>query len=441
MDIASFLGRLHPVVVHLPIGILLMAAAFDVVSYYPKFRHLRQAVAPALLAGFLSSVVACAFGYLLSLRGAYDDELLVSHRNAGIILAIASGVWWALASGYLSRFAPESRRSTTVFGFLVVAVLSFTGHQGGSLTHGSDYLSFDDPEKPKRPKPATVADALVFDDVVLPILERKCESCHRRGKRKGELIVSSYEDLMTGGKDGVVVVAGNLSKSELYRRITLDSNHKDFMPADGKKPLTNEETDVIKWWIETAQAANAVKFATIKGNEQLLPVVASLIGLDAAGSAGVEFINARQPNPDIPLSIDLAAVENLRKRGMMVRVMLHAPVMLDVTLPAGSGIPMKDLETDLRALAKNVVWLNVSDNNIIAADLVVLKEMSNLEKLRVERNPVGNELVDVLKDLRHLEALNINDTKITDEGYSRLQEQSSLKRIYRWSSSSGNAAK
>ena len=127
--------------------------------------------------------------------------------------------------------------------------------------------------KPKRAKPQTIADALVFDDVVLPILERKCERCHRRGKRKGDLILSSYADLMKGGKDGVVIAAGSLEHSELYRRITLDPEHKDFMPNDGRRPLTTEETNVIKWWIQTAQAANDKKFASVNGHEEMLPVV------------------------------------------------------------------------------------------------------------------------------------------------------------------------
>jgi len=436
----TFLGRLHPMVVHLPIGFLLMASAFDLMSYRARYRYLRNAVAPALFAGFVSAVVACVFGYLLSLSGSYDEVILESHRNAGILLAVASGVWWAIVTSLFSGNVVVGHRFTTVYGFAVVVVLGYAGHQGGSLTHGSDYLSFVESDKPKRPKPLTVADALVFDDVVLPILERKCEGCHNRGKRKGDLIMSSYADLMKGGENGVVIVAGSLKNSELYRRITLDPEHEDFMPTDGKKPLTNEETNVIKWWIETAQAANDRKFASIEGNEEMLPVVTAMLGLDeVTGLTRVEAINTRQPNPDLPMSVDMSAVDNLRKKGMMVRVMLHAPVMLDIALPAHSGIGMNSLEDGLRSVAQNVVWLNLSENDLAASDLKVLKEMRNLEKLRLERNPVGDDLVDILNDLKQLEALNINDTKVTDRGYLKLKEHPSLKRIFRWSSRPGAA--
>lgn len=435
MDVVTFLGRLHPMVVHLPIGFLLIAAAFDLMAYVGRYRHLRNAVATALLAGFISAVIACVLGYLLSLSGSYDDDLLGNHRNAGIVLAVASGVWWALASGLFPHFVAGHHRITTAFGFAVIVVLGYAGHQGGSLTHGSDYLSLAGTGKPKRPKPQHATDALVFDDIVLPVLERKCESCHRRGKRKGDLIVSSYADLMKGGENGPVVVAGSLKDSDLYRRITLDPGHEDFMPTDGKKPLTKEETDVIRWWIETARACDDKKFTTIEGHEEILPVVSAILGLD--GGAGLNepgVLSARQLNPDIPMSADMVAVDNLRKKGVMVRVMLHAPVMLDVTLPAGSGIAMKELQDDLRTVRQNVIWLNLSGNDLAAPDLTVLKEMNNLEKLRLERNPVGDDLIDILQGLTRLEALNINDTGISDKGYSRLKEHASLKRIYRWSS-------
>ena len=73
----------------------------------------------------------------------------------------------------------------------------------------------------------------------------------------------------------------------------------------------------------------------------------------------------------------------------------------------------------------------------MASDLIALKEMKNLEKLRLERNPLGDDIVEILRELNHLEALNINDTKVSDEAYSRLKGLPALKRVYRWSSKSG----
>lgn len=444
MDLISFFGRLHPVVVHLPIGFLLLASAFDLLSYRTKFAHLRHAIAPALFAGFVSAIVACVFGYLLSLSGSYDDDILTSHKNAGILVAILSGLWWGLTSPLIKRTLGKNLvglfgnpRITSAFGIGVVLVLTYAGHQGGSLTHGSDYLSFETSTSTPRPRPAAVSEAIVFDDIVLPLLDRRCAGCHRSGKRKGGLMVTSFADLMKGGENGDVIVPGDPVNSELYRRITLDPNHEDFMPTDGKTPLTKDETEVIRWWIEAAQASGELKVSSIGGHEEKIPLLAGILGLSEGGdSNNVSATSTRLTNTGIPTTVDMAAIENLREKGMMVRFMLHSPVMLDITLPAGSNIVIKEIEADLRTLAPNVVWLNLSNNGLATSDLVVLKEMTNLEKLRVERNPIGDDLVDIVKDLKHLESLNINDTKVTDGGYSKLKEHSSLKRIYRWTSGS-----
>ena len=58
--------------------------------------------------------------------------------------------------------------------------------------------------------------------------------------------------------------------------------------------------------------------------------------------------------------------------------------------------------------------------------------MSNLEKLRLEKNPVSDGLSNHLKDLKYLEALNLNETKISPKGLHKLQSNPALQRIYTW---------
>ncbi len=67
--------------------------------------------------------------------------------------------------------------------------------------------------------------------------------------------------------------------------------------------------------------------------------------------------------------------------------MLHEPVSLDVTIPAQSGIAMTTIEEEMGIIAGNIIWLNVSDNNLREGDLTVLTKMTNLEKLRLEKIP------------------------------------------------------
>src|SRR5258708_38763225 len=62
---------------------------------------------------------------------------------------------------------------------------------------------------------------------------------------------------MLGGKDGPVISPREPGKSEMYRRITLPLDSKDFMPAEGKPSLSPEETKIIEVWI-AAGATNHI---------------------------------------------------------------------------------------------------------------------------------------------------------------------------------------
>ena len=432
LDIVTFLGRFHPLVVHLPIGFLIMGLMFELLSYIPRYGALKETVSMTLLAGFISAAVACIFGYMLSLSGEYDPGILNNHKIAGIVLAIVSGILWSMTTSFYDNYVMIPRKVVTALCMVMILLLAYTGHQGGNLTHGVDYLSLETLTHQERVKPAKAEEAMIFEDVVQPMLERRCEGCHRKGKRKGGLVLSSYEGLMKGGKHGPAVVAGKPAESELYRRITLDPAHEDFMPTDGKTPLTKTETEVIRWWIENADAAKERKLTIVAKHESMIPVVASLLELPGASPLPESGLKISPVNDLIPNATDMVAVENLRKQGVTIRVMLHNPVMLDVTLPAGSGIAMRDIEKDLRAIAENVIWLNLSDNGLADIDLKVVETMSNLEKLRLERNPVSDGVADIVSNLKFLEALNVNETGITENGLMKLQQHPSLKRVYSW---------
>src|SRR5258707_6295123 len=74
---------------------------------------------------------------------------------------------------------------------------------------------------------------------VAPIFENKCSSCHNAQKRKGKLQLDSFENVMRGGKDGVVVKPGDTNHSELFRCINFSPDEKDFLPTDVNPPLTS----------------------------------------------------------------------------------------------------------------------------------------------------------------------------------------------------------
>ena len=112
--------------------------------------------------------------------------------------------------------------------------------------------------------------------------------------------------------------------------------------------------------------------------------------------------------------------------------MLHQPVMLDITLPSGSGVTINSIKANLRAIAKNVIWLNLSNNNLTENELDFLPLMTNLEKLRLEKNPLTDKILPQLIGLHHLESLNLNETNVTNSAIERLKQMPGLKRVYQW---------
>ena len=98
VDILTFSGRMHPLIVHLPIGFLLLAIIIDGVSYIRKYEHLKSAVPFALLMGFASAAIACVLGYMLSLSGDYDQQTLTHHKTSGILLTLMAGILYGITT-------------------------------------------------------------------------------------------------------------------------------------------------------------------------------------------------------------------------------------------------------------------------------------------------------------------------------------------------------
>lgn len=424
---------MHPLVVHLPIGFLVLAALLDWASYWPKYKNVQAAVPLALLVGAVSAVLACVLGWLLSTTGDYAPILLDNHKYSGIALAGVTLVLYALTTPMGNRYLFLPRKIFSIVFVGVLGLMSYVGHQGGSLTHGSDYLSLATLTKTERPKPTRIEQVFIFEDVMQPLLEKRCVQCHRSGKQKANLRLETHEDLLKGGKHGPVIVAGNLTKSELYRRITLDPAHKEFMPTDGKTPLTKTEIALINWWIAKAAAADNIKLTDMKGYQNVQPMVASVLGFAGLTDAFVaEEGNANRPvNPAIPLSGDTAQITVARKEGFTIRVMNHQPLMLDVTLPPKAGKSGVNLAV-LKPLAKHIIWLNLSDLNLTDSQLSLVADFSNLEKLRVEKNPIGNESLKSIAGLTHLHALNMYRTNITPAGLETLKHMKQLEKLYIW---------
>ncbi|MEP0845474.1 MAG: hypothetical protein HRF50_01480 [Phycisphaerae bacterium] len=276
-------GRLHPLVLHLPIGLLvglaLVEAAQRLLRTVPASRAATGALAWAAAA---TALLAAASGLVLSYEPGYGGPGLTWHLALGVSLAICS-VFVALLHG-------GARPRTGYLGLLALTLLLMlpTGHLGASMTHGENFLFAPlarsharaadpgsagreaDASESRRPRKADAigrpiaepteaerilsdpafADAdRVFEIKIAPILAGRCVSCHGTDKRKGDLSLLSLASLLHGGEDGPVIAPGRPEESELVRRIRLPLDDVDHMPPEEKPQLTSEEIEQIEAWV------------------------------------------------------------------------------------------------------------------------------------------------------------------------------------------------
>ncbi|MEQ9377974.1 MAG: DUF1553 domain-containing protein [Imperialibacter sp.] len=261
--IFQLLGRLHPVAVHFPIGLLIVALFLEALTLNGKRDGLREGINWMVYLGAASAVLAAGLGWFLRTFDDYTGELVQLHQNLGIATAVLSIIAAFLLqktnAGKLPNFF--AYRSLLV---LSVISLTITGHLGASLTHGEDFLSsvlpgnsnpYDDSRGVALLAQLNPLDSLSeteLDDLnleVRAIFAHNCYQCHSENKQKGELVLENKRGVFQGGKSGKVIVAGHPKDSELYRRISLSSNDDDVMPKKGKV-LKKNEVALIKLWIE-----------------------------------------------------------------------------------------------------------------------------------------------------------------------------------------------
>jgi len=432
-DIILFFGRFHPLVVHLPIGFLFFAFILEVYGRWQKDDKIKSAIPLSLFLGAISALVACVLGYMLSLSGDYDQGALDTHFWFGIATTVIAFGAWLISSRKLKVEVLEKGKAYIATLALIVVLLSITGHYGGNLTHGSDYLTaylpFGKEQKEKLVAVTSIEEAQVFNHLVNPILQDKCASCHNASKKKGQLSFASKEAILKGGKSGAAFVAGDTGASEMIRRVLLDTHHDEFMPPEGKTPLTKEEIAIIEYWVNTGQGDFEIKFGNIESSEEIKLAATEMLGLDASTKESMALANVPSPSEtDIKTLIDA---------GFKIRELVADSNLFDVILPAGTinqeNITDVKIKLELlKPLKKNIIWLSVGDNNISDNDLSIFDGFENLQLLKLEKNPITDKGISLCPELKKLTALNLFGTKVSKSSLELLNKFPKLEKLYVW---------
>ncbi len=432
VDIQALIGRFHPLVVHLPIGFLLLTAIVELLARTARYAAAARLLPPMLTAAAIASVVAVVTGMLLSGSDAYEAGLVGRHQTAGILLAVAAAV--AAAAAWLRATSP-GRLPQLLFGGSFAAslvLLGVTGHFGGSLTHGETYLTEHMPRlsfftRATATEPAGPVDlgaTPVFATLVAPTLNARCVQCHGPSKQSGGLRLDSPDAIREGGESGPVLVAGDAARSEIVRRLFLPASDAKVMPPRGHAPPSHAQVALLRWWIDKG-ASFEQSLADARVSPELEPAVVDAVGpvdFDAPAILSVRVAAADTR------AIDAAVAGKLRVEPLRAGTSL----LLVQAPPAARGFSDADLPL-LAPLATQIAWLDLGGTAVSDEGLsTLLPTLTNLWKLSLDRTAITDRTLESLGSLDRLETINVYATGVTDAGVGALGRLPRLRSVYAW---------
>ena len=448
----ALIGHLHPLLVHLPIGIFAFAFIISLFGA-EKRKQFDSALSYALLTGALSALVACIAGYLLAGSGEYDVDLVQQHQWTGIATC---------AQGFLAYFVAQYRRLLV---WITCAVMAIAGHLGGTLTHGEDYFfglvdeattkavevvdstvkaSIDAPKVDSIvEKTAAPREISLYQDQVVVILQSKCYACHSKIKKKGGLRLDTEDFIKKGGKNGAVLTAGDADNSKLYTHLLLPLEDEDHMPPKGKKQLSAAEIATIHRWVKMADP-----FAKTTSVTTVVKITETVNAEEPPPTAPVEkTTTVARTKPVSNVTPDIAIVASAKT----ISIAAANPVNIDaikklnvVVTPVQSGsnglslnfVNLKNFNSKLLeqaiGLKEQVVQLKLTNQPVTDQALEKIKQFKNLRQLQLEKTKVTDEGMDQLKSMQSLEQLNLYGTAISDKGLEKLAACKNLKTLFLW---------
>ena len=438
--LAPFLGRFHTVVLHFPVALLIFAALLEVIRMAsPGGRHFSLSL--VMFFASASAVTAMALGWLLMHADAVKGPLVHRHMQGGIALAVLSVL--TLFTCLLAEAGAGRRAVLWIYRGLLMATCAMlvrTAHDGGSITHGEDFLDEYAPWHKAKPHEAfqfpinkPLAQWDIYAHVVAPILQERCYECHGTRNVKGGLGLESWAAIQRGGKDGPVLFANDPEKSLLYQRINLPLEHQEHMPPRRRAQPSPEEMALIRRWIALG-APEKGTLAAIHLNSRLLSVVSQLPVLLSSGAVAAGNGDSKE--------IDPAAVAKLRAAlaAAVARLQAKYPNIItyesrqsaDLCLnaaPLGGNFGDADIAV-LAPLHDRIIWADLSGTAVTDGSALGIGAMRSLRVLKLANTGITDSFVPALASLKQLESLNIYDTSVTPAAMSGFEHLHSIRRIY-----------
>ncbi|MBC7565675.1 MAG: chitobiase/beta-hexosaminidase C-terminal domain-containing protein [Pedobacter sp.] len=413
------IGRMHPLLLHFPIVLLMLAMVLEYFRFKSIYtqEHLYQSFASGLLlTSVVFSAITVIMGLFLSKESAYGGSLLNWHKWTGVsVVFLGSLIYWCRNALWYKASAAKTGA------VLLTLVLIITGHYGATLTHGDNFV-LEPVSKPKAIPKVPIEQAMVFENVILPIFTQKCLSCHNLEKAKGGLVLTDAQSVIKGGKTGPLYVPGNAQMSLLLQRIHLPMDEKKHMPPKDEAQLTNDEMDILKFWVQ--------QNAELKKKVLELADTDSLRILAATYLTPIEAIIEEEEDYDFSAANE-EDVKKLNNNYRSVSPLAKNSPALSVTIFNKGSFKLSVLK-ELEPIRKQIISLNLSGMPVSDEYLKQISEFINLRKLNLNFTMVKGGGLKYLKKLASLRALSLSGTDVTFKFVNEYTANSTIKRLILW---------
>ncbi len=350
------------------------------------------------------------------------------HKVFGLSLTAISFISWFLRLSIFSNLFSSSLK--TLSNTIIIVLLTLTGHYGGNLTHGETYLVDYAPEnikelvvKKNKYVELEVDSVKIYNDLIQPIFNQKCVSCHNKEISRGNLNMDSYSNLLKGGSSGNPINKSDPRKSLLIKRITMPTSELKYMPPDGE-PVSFDEIKTLIWWINNLDKSNE-NLASLKVEDDIKESLEMLYNLNFKEKQWFEKIVLEK--------LDESLIQNIDNTTFQIKYISDDKKFLAVKY-LKKNVSISDIEK-LKKISSNIIYFKAESSNLSNDMIKSISNFENLVKLEIQDNNIDDESIEILQSLNNLEILNIHNTKITSEVIEVLKNFKNLKRAYVWGTS------
>ena len=408
-------GRLHPLVLHFPLVVLMLYVLWVIiVEKLDSVRWHAELANILLLIGTLTAVVAAFSGFILSKEVGYEADALFWHKWLGIAISLSSIIWYSFQQ-YLPPWKIQSKFAAS--GFLLL--LFIAGHLGGNLTHGDDFLISPIHSSASDAPKVAFDEAKVFQDLVKPVLNQKCISCHNDEKSKGNLQMQTQALLTKGGKNGVLWDTTKADLGLMIGRVHLPLDDKKHMPPRGKVQLTDEEIVLLAAWV--------------KSGSRFDQLVSSLTPQNPIYIYALNILEGSRTEEQYDFSAaDQDEVAKLNSTYRLIKPLSAESPALFVNFYNRANFKSEDIEA-LMPLKDQIVSMDLSKMPVKDQDVKTLAKFPELRRLILNFTEITGATLGDLKKLTNLKELSLSGTTVKAPQVKSLESIPSLKKVFVWS--------